>query len=316
MEATAAAVARYGARRVGLFLGTSTSGILEAELAYRHRDARTGLLPESFKYERLAGLLLRGQLRSQAAGTCRDRRPWCPPPAPRARRSSAWRERYIARWDDRRRRRGWRGLAVPDDALRLSLAAVDLALPCRPFDVDRDGISIGEAAAFALLEAAGDSGSAGTLALLGVGESSDAHHMSAPHPEGPGRAWRCRRRSSDAGLAAGRVDYINLHGTGTPSNDGAESKAVEALFGTEVPCSSTKGPAATRSVPPARLKWRSARWPSPTDSCPAGINCATLDPACHINYLRTNSGPAPARGTEQFTRLRRHQLQRAARAAG
>jgi 3-oxoacyl-[acyl-carrier-protein] synthase-1 len=82
---------------------------------------------------------------------------------------------------------------------------------------------------------------ADAMALLGVGESCDAHHMSAPHPEGRGARMAMEAALATAGLAPEDIDYVNLHGTGTPSNDAAEDKAVHGLFGTGVPVNSTKG---------------------------------------------------------------------------
>src|SRR5258708_18689378 len=113
--------------------------------------------------------------------------------------------------------------------------------PCRPFDVARDGISIGEAAAFALLERVPDDLDGDSVLLLGIGESSDAYHKSAPHPEGLGARRAMQAALSAAGLEPGDIDYINLHGTGTPSNDRSESQAVTSVFGPTTPCSSTKG---------------------------------------------------------------------------
>ncbi|HEX20121.1 MAG TPA: beta-ketoacyl-[acyl-carrier-protein] synthase II, partial [Acidiferrobacteraceae bacterium] len=112
--------------------------------------------------------------------------------------------------------------------------------PCRPADRDRNGISIGEAAGFALLET-GAGGSPDAFALLGYGESSDAHHMSTPHPEGQGAALAMQAALTMARLDASEVDYINLHGTATQSNDRAEDRAVVSVFGDRTPCSSTKG---------------------------------------------------------------------------
>src|SRR5690606_16884044 len=112
--------------------------------------------------------------------------------------------------------------------------------PCRPYDPARDGLSIGEGAGFALLERA-DAACSGDILLLGAGESSDAHHMSAPHPEGPGAQLAMAAALRSAGLVARDIDYINLHGTATPANDAAEGRAVTAVFGDRVPCNSTKG---------------------------------------------------------------------------
>jgi 3-oxoacyl-[acyl-carrier-protein] synthase-1 len=109
---------------------------------------------------------------------------------------------------------------------------------CRPADAQRNGISIGEAAGFALLERGAGPGE---LALLGYGESSDAHHMSAPDPEGRGAASAMRAALQRASVAPQDVDYVNLHGTATPANDAAEDRAICELFGMRTPCSSTKG---------------------------------------------------------------------------
>jgi 3-oxoacyl-[acyl-carrier-protein] synthase-1 len=111
--------------------------------------------------------------------------------------------------------------------------------PCRPFDVARDGLSLGEAGGFALLERA-RAGDDAPL-LRGFGESSDAHHMSTPHPEGLGARLAMQRALDCAGLSSSAIDYINLHGTATRTNDASEDKAAFALFGRETPCSSTKG---------------------------------------------------------------------------
>ena len=100
---------------------------------------------------------------------------------------------------------------------------------CRPFDSGRDGISIGEGAGFILLEKPAANSAANTVALLGFGESSDAYHMSSPHPEGLGARLAMESALRDAGLAPGAIDYINLHGTGTPANDAMEDKAVVDL---------------------------------------------------------------------------------------
>ena len=113
------------------------------------------------------------------------------------------------------------------------------AQPCRPFDAHRNGISIGEAAGFILLEAG--SAAEGDVMLLGAGESSDAHHMSSPHPDGLGARLAMEAALASAGLRPGDVDYINLHGTATQTNDAAEDRALVGVFGTAVPVSSTKG---------------------------------------------------------------------------
>jgi 3-oxoacyl-[acyl-carrier-protein] synthase-1 len=112
---------------------------------------------------------------------------------------------------------------------------------CNPFSRNRQGIHIGEAAAlFVLSREPNFCGKKSTIALHGVGESSDAHHISAPHPEGVGAERAMRMALDNAGLTPSDIGYINLHGTATPLNDAMESKAVARLFGDKIPCSSTK----------------------------------------------------------------------------
>ncbi|ORM64571.1 beta-ketoacyl-[acyl-carrier-protein] synthase II [Pantoea rodasii] len=106
---------------------------------------------------------------------------------------------------------------------------------CAPFSAERDGISIGEAGALLLLTREPQ-----PLALLGAGESSDAWHMSAPHPEGVGAEQAMRMALQQAGLQPQDIGYINLHGTATLLNDQVESAVIHRLFGDRVPCSSTK----------------------------------------------------------------------------
>jgi 3-oxoacyl-[acyl-carrier-protein] synthase-1 len=111
--------------------------------------------------------------------------------------------------------------------------------PCRPFDAARDGLSLGEAGGFAVLERVHASDDAPQL--RGYGESSDAHHMSAPHPDGLGAQLAMRQALASAGVDAGEVDYLNLHGTATPANDTVEARAVAAVFPPELHAGSTKG---------------------------------------------------------------------------
>ncbi len=112
--------------------------------------------------------------------------------------------------------------------------------PCQPFDARRVGLSLGEAGGYAVLERA-DAGPASKLQLLGYGESSDAHHMSAPHPEGLGARLAMQAALQRAGIDAGQVGYLNLHGTSTPANDSIEAAAVAAIFPDSLHASSTKG---------------------------------------------------------------------------
>ncbi|HEY1609896.1 MAG TPA: beta-ketoacyl-[acyl-carrier-protein] synthase family protein, partial [Paraburkholderia sp.] len=236
------AVARYGAARVGVFVGTSTAGILETERAYQRRDPQNGALPADFRYAQThnpfsAAAFVRAFL--GLGGPAMAISTAC---------SSGAKVFASAR---RMLEAGLIDAAVVGGVDSLCLTTLygfnSLELlsrqPCRPFDIARDGISIGEAAGFALIERASDANArldGDAVLLLGVGESSDAHHMSSPHPEGLGARIAMEQALASAGLDANGIDYINLHGTATESNDTAESRAVTALFdGT--PCSSTKG---------------------------------------------------------------------------
>lgn len=233
------ALARYGASRVGVFLGSSTSGILSSEVAYRQRDPQTGALPPQHRYRethnaysvadfvrRFFGLAGPAMVVSTAC-------------------SSSAKVFGVAQ---RMMAAGLIDAAIVGGVDSLCLTTIygfsSLQLvssdPCRPYDSGRDGISIGEGAAFALLERAGQP-QEGDILLAGVGESSDAYHMSSPHPEGLGAKMAMAQALHQAGLAPGDIDYLNLHGTATPSNDAAEGAAVAALFGDATPCSSTKG---------------------------------------------------------------------------
>jgi len=120
----------------------------------------------------------------------------------------------------------------------LQLVAIDA---CRPFDADRTGISLGEAAGFALLERSpSGSGHAQELQLLGVGESCDAYHMSSAHPDGLGARLSMQRALESADLGMQDIDYINLHGTGTRANDATESKVCSDLMREKTLASATK----------------------------------------------------------------------------
>ncbi|AVO49305.1 beta-ketoacyl-[acyl-carrier-protein] synthase II [Melaminivora suipulveris] len=234
------AVQRHGAQRVGVFIGTSTSGILETELAYRQRDDATGALPQSLSY--------RG---SHCPFSVTDfARHYLGIEGPALTVSTACSSSAkVFAAAARQIALGLIDVAVVGGVDSLCLTTLygfsSLQLtsgqPARPYDQNRDGISVGEGAAFALLERPGSDHPSIAVHLLGVGESSDAHHMSAPHPEGLGALLAMQAALRSAGLAPQAIDYINLHGTATYANDAAEGKAVAQLFGGAVPCSSTKG---------------------------------------------------------------------------
>ena len=236
----AAAREKYGPRRIAVILGTSTSGILETERAYRRRDPHTGALPADYRFATTHTLY---------ASTDFVRR-YLDLEGPAAMVSTACSSSakvFASAW--RLLAQGLCDAAVVggvDSLCRNTLygfASLDLVgrEPCRPCDAQRGGISIGEAAGFALLERPERAGAHSGVALLGYGESSDAYHMSTPHPEGAGAALAMQRALARAALAPAAIDYINMHGTASLVNDSMEDKAISTVFGTNTACSSTKG---------------------------------------------------------------------------
>jgi len=172
--------------------------------------------------------------------------------------------------------------------------------PCRPFDVTRVGLSLGEAGGFALVERADPQPAAGTLQLRGYGESSDAHHMSAPHPEGLGAQLAMRDALARAGIDADEVGYLNLHGTATPANDSIEAAAVAAIFDDGLHASSTKGWTGHTLGAAGIVESVIALLALETGLLPGILNSSVPDPACGpqirfdnarrpINYAMNNS---------------------------
>jgi 3-oxoacyl-[acyl-carrier-protein] synthase-1 len=280
------AIARHGADRVGVFLGTSTSGILSSELAYRHRDPVTGafLTPLDYRHTHNSysvadfvrtyfGLSGPAFVVSTACS------------------SSAKVFGNAQRMMDC----GLIDAAIVGGVDSLCLTTLygfnSLQLvsrrPCRPFDAARDGISIGEAAAFVLVERVREP-APGAIVMSGIGESSDAHHMSSPHPEGLGARTAMEQALAMAGLQPAQIDYINLHGTATPSNDAAEDKAVCALFGTDTPSSSTKGHTGHTLGAAGGIEAVICALALQQGLAPGGCGTEELDPKLNTRYLLAN----------------------------
>jgi len=226
------AIERYGRERIGVVIGTSTSGIAEGEAAVR-RYSQTGMLPETFRHRQI-------ELNSPAAllaavlgttGPVYVHSNACASSA-KALASAA---RLI--------RMGICDAVVAGGVDTLcsftvaGFAALDSLSPtrCNPLSRNRNGINIGEGAAFFLMTK-----EVATVCLRGWGESSDGHHMSAPDPNGTGASLAIERALRCAGIAGADIDYINLHGTATAQNDAMEARVVRALFDTKVAVSSTK----------------------------------------------------------------------------
>ena len=277
------AKARWGSHRVAVLLGTSTSGLLQTELAYRERDA-SGALPAGFDYERTQNTQSLGAFVAQALGLHGPA--WV---VSTACSSSAKVFGSAARLIEA----GLVDAAVVGgvDSLCLSTLygfnSLELlsAQICRPWDAARDGLSIGEAAAFALVERTSEAPQGW---LLGVGESNDGHHMSTPHPEGAGAIAAMRAALTDAALQPADIGYINLHGTATPSNDAAEDHAVGSVFGSATPCSSTKGATGHTLGAAGAVEAVIALLALRHGLLPAGLNVTQPDPALTLDYLRSN----------------------------
>jgi 3-oxoacyl-[acyl-carrier-protein] synthase I len=278
---------RLGRRRVGVFLGTSTSGILETELGYRRRDPGTGALPEDFNYQGMHNSFSVADFARRQLGL----------EGPSVVVSSACSSSAKVFGSARRMiEAGLIDAAVVGGVDSLCLTtlygfhSLQLVsnLPCRPFDTARNGISIGEAAAFAVLEKVPDSLDADAVMLLGIGESSDAYHMSSPHPDGRGAQAAMLQALNTAGLSAADIDYINLHGTGTPSNDNAEARAVATVLGSEVPASSTKGATGHTLGAAGALEAVICGLALRHGFMPAGLNTTTVESSLGVRYLLEN----------------------------
>lgn len=233
------AVRRHGSGRIGVFLGTSTAGLQHTEQCYRrHFEGDTPGLGADLRYRfthtnfaladfcrRLLGLAGPALVVSTACSS--------------AAKAIAAGARYL--------HAGLCDAALVGGVDTLCATTLNgfrsLELlsprPAAPWGRGRTGISIGEGAGLLLLERRP---SADAVALLlGAGESNDAYHMSSPHPDGEGAVMAMTAALDAAGLDPAEIDYINLHGTGTPANDRAEDRAVSRVFGPAVAASSTKG---------------------------------------------------------------------------
>ncbi|MEW6371875.1 MAG: beta-ketoacyl-ACP synthase [Pseudomonadota bacterium] len=227
-----AAIARYGAARVGVIIGTSTSGVGATEAALA-AHLGSGALPEDFHYGQQ-------EMGSPAALLARELGVHGPAYVHSSACSSSAKALASAA---RLIRMGLVDAVVAggvDTLCRFTVAgfsALESVSPvqCQPLSAGRQGINLGEGAALFLM-----SREPAAVALCGWGESSDGHHMSAPDPAGGGARIAMSEALRRAGVQASDIDYINLHGTATIQNDAMESRAVAELFGQDVAVSSTK----------------------------------------------------------------------------
>ncbi len=225
--------ARYGRDRIAVVLGTSTSGISAGEDAlamYR----QTGVWPEAFHYrqQEISGLSTFAARLLNLTGPAYTVATAC---------SSSAKVFASAR---RLINAGLADAAIvggADTLCRMTLQGFNsLELlskeHCNPFSLNRDGLTIGEGAAAFLMTR-----EPGPVEFLGIGETSDAHHLTAPSPDGSGARNAMLQALNDAGLSPADIAYINLHGTATSLNDAMEARAVASVFAPQTPCSSTKG---------------------------------------------------------------------------
>jgi 3-oxoacyl-[acyl-carrier-protein] synthase-1 len=300
-----AAIARYGADRVGVVVGTSTSGVGATEARWP-RGWRTGALPDGFHYGQQ-------EMGSPAALLARELAIGGPAYVHSSACSSSAKALASAA---RLIRMGLCDAVVTggvDTLCGFTVAGFSAlesvsAARCNPLGVARNGINLGEGAALFLM-----SREPAAVALCGWGESSDGHHMSAP---GSGRRRRApgdeREALRRAGIEAGDVDYINLHGTATVQNDAMESRAVADLFGAEVAVSSTKPftghTLGAAGAVEAAFCWLAMQDDNPAGKLPPHLWDGAQDPALPVlNVVRPGRapGPAAALGAQQFVRLRR-----------
>ena len=280
---------RYGAGRVALVLGTSTSSIGETETAYRELDS-AGHFPASQRRPAVhqphsLGAFVQAALGLQ--GPCLTIATACSSSA----KVFASAERLL--------RTGVADAAIVGGVDTLcgsvlfgfnSLALVS-PQPCRPFDVERCGLSLGEAAGFGILErSAAQTADVDKSAprLIGYGESSDAHHMSAPHPQGLGAQRALDDALARAGLGASDVDYINLHGTSTPQNDAVEAALVARAFPATTLASSTKGWTGHTLGAAGILEAVITLIALQRSFVPGTLNARTLDPVCGPQIILDN----------------------------
>jgi 3-oxoacyl-[acyl-carrier-protein] synthase-1 len=280
---------RFGPARVAVVVGTSTSGIMQTERAYQRIDPVTGALPPLHYAETQNTYSLGAFVRRYLGLT-----------GPAHVVSTACSSSAKVFGDAARMLEAGLADAVVVggcDSLCLTtlygFGSLELLSdrPCRPFDPDRNGISIGEGAGFALVLR--QPGASGEILLAGTGESCDAYHMSTPHPEGLGATLAMQRALAAGELAPAAVGYVNLHGTATRSNDIAEGRAVAALFGPELPCSATKGATGHLLGAAGILEAIIAMLALRHQWLPGTANSTAVDTACGCHVLLEGRRSAP-----------------------
>jgi len=273
IETVRAARGRYGPGRIALVVGTSTSSIGASEEAYR-RLTPEGLYPPDLRRPIVhtphsLGDFVQHALRLEGLSVT----------VATACSSSA----KVFAQAERLLRLGLADAAVVGGvdtlcgSVLFGFGSLELVSPepCRPFDLARRGISLGEAGGFALLERGG-----GGPWLLGWGESSDAHHMSSPHPEGYGAQLAIEQALARAGLRAAEIDYVNLHGTASARNDEVEASLLSQMFPATTRASSTKGWTGHALGAAGIVEAVITLLAMEHGFAPGTLNSTALDPAC------------------------------------
>lgn len=274
------AVARWGPERVAIILGTSTGGLEQTEQAFV-AWLREGAIPSHYDYQRQHNFAALGDLLAEISGvrgpsyvvsTACSSSGKVVASAARLMRSGIADAVLVGGIDSLTRMtlQGFHGLGILAPG------------PCKPFSADREGINIGEGAAFVLMEREGDA----PVYVLGVGESSDAYHMSTPEPTGRGARESMERALAQAGLTPEHVDHVNAHGTATKANDAAEARAIDAVFGPRVPVSSTKGYTGHLLGAAGGTELVFAIHAVVSGTMPATLGCDPIDPEIRIDVVR------------------------------
>ncbi len=282
------ALETYGSNRVALFLGTSTAGIRQTERMVAELVEHE-IPPDTYHYRESHDLFSLGDFVGRYLGLEGPQFVVSTACSSSAKVFAAAHRHVQAGLCDAAVVGGVDSLCLTTlygfNALELISAS-----PCRPWDRERSGLSIGEGAAFALVEPRAGQGPA----LLGYGESSDGHHIASPHPEGKGAASALCSALERAGLGPGDMDYVNLHGTATPSNDRSEDRAMASWFGEDVPCSSTKGWTGHTLGAAGALEAVFCLLAMERGFLPATLNLEDPDPELSLPLLRHSRGEQPA----------------------
>lgn len=276
LDRARAAIERYGAARVALVLGTSTSSMSETERAYRELGPNGELTPtqRASHVHQTHALGAFAQHVLGVHGPCLTVATACSSSAKVFASAARMLQAGIV---DAAIVGGVDSLC---DSVLFGFNALELvsAQPCRPFDIERNGLSLGEAAGFALLEKAHVDSAAPRL--VGYGESADAHHMSAPHPQGLGAQRALEDALARAGLTPEEVDYINLHGTASRQNDEVEAALIARTFPSRTFASSTKGWTGHTLGAAGIVEAVAALLSIERGFVPGILNSTHLDPAC------------------------------------